>query len=221
MKRILVVAPHPDDELLGVGGMISKAIDNSDEVFICIVTRGVEPLFRSEDIETSRKEALAAHKYLGVQKTIFLDYPAVMLESVPRYKINQSILEVIQEVLPDEVYIPHEGDMQKDHTIVNEAAMVAVRPKYSHKVRAVYAYETLSETEWNIPCPHNAFIPNVYIDISNHIDRKIKALSFYQTQLSDFPQPRSIEAVQSLAKYRGSTIGVYAAEAFMLLRQIV
>lgn len=221
MKKILVIAPHADDEILGVGGTIAKNIEVGSEVYICVVTHGEEPLFSKELVDKLRKETIAAHEYLGIKKTYFLEYPAVMLENVERYKLNGSIMEVIQQVRPDEVYIPHAGDMQKDHQIVNEAAMVAVRPKYEHKISAVYAYETLSETEWNIPNTVNAFIPTVYQDISGYLERKKKALSYFTTQVSEFPDPRSLEAVESLAKYRGSTVGAKAAEAFVLIREIL
>ena len=220
MKRILVIAPHADDEILGVGGVMARNIAEGNEVYVCVVTRGEEPLFTKELVNKLRAETLAAHKFLGITKTYFLEYPAVMLEGVPRYKLNQSIMDVVSEVEPDEVYIPHAGDMQKDHQLVNEAVMVAVRPKYTHKISAVYAYETLSETEWNIPNTVNAFIPNVYVDIGSYIETKKKALAYFATQVSDFPDPRSLEAVEALAKYRGSTVKANAAEAFALIREI-
>ena len=220
MKRILVIAPHADDEILGVGGVMARNIAEGNEVYVCVVTRGEEPLFTKELVDKLRAETLAAHKFLGITKTYFLEYPAVMLEGVPRYKLNQSIMDVVSDVEPDEVYIPHAGDMQKDHQLVNEAVMVAVRPKYTHKISAVYAYETLSETEWNIPNTVNAFIPNVYVDIGSYIETKKKALAYFATQVSDFPDPRSLEAVEALAKYRGSTVKANAAEAFALIREI-
>ena len=220
MKRILVIAPHADDEILGVGGVMARNIAEGNEVYVCVVTRGEEPLFTKELVDKLRAETLAAHKFLGITKTYFLEYPAVMLEGVPRYKLNQSIMDVVSEVEPDEVYIPHAGDMQKDHQLVNEAVMVAVRPKYTHKISAVYAYETLSETEWNIPNTVNAFIPNVYVDIGSYIETKKKALAYFATQVSDFPDPRSLEAVEALAKSRGSTVKANAAEAFALIREI-
>lgn len=220
MKRILVIAPHADDEILGVGGVMARNIAEGNGVYVCVVTRGEEPLFTKELVDKLRAETLAAHKFLGITKTYFLEYPAVMLEGVPRYKLNQSIMDVVSEVKPDEVYIPHAGDMQKDHQLVNEAVMVAVRPKYTHKISAVYAYETLSETEWNIPNTVNAFIPNVYVDIGSYIETKKKALAYFATQVSDFPDPRSLEAVEALAKYRGSTVKANAAEAFALIREI-
>lgn len=220
MKKVLVVAPHADDEVLGVGGTIAKNAAQGNELYVCVVTRAAEPLFSKTLAEQVREETLRAHKLLGIKKAFFLEFPAVMLENIERYILNDSIMKVLQEINPDEVYIPHIGDMQKDHQIVNEAVMVAVRPKYRHKVRAVYAYETLSETEWNIPNTVNAFIPTVYQDISGFLEKKKQALACFETQISDFPDPRSLEAVEALAKYRGSTVEVAAAEAFVLIREI-
>jgi LmbE family N-acetylglucosaminyl deacetylase len=218
--NILVIAPHADDEILGVGATMAKCIDNGDNVYICIVTRGVKPLFDDVYMDKLRNEALLAHKILGSVKTYFLEFPSVMLEQVPRYEINNKIFNVVQEVKPDIVYMPHFGDMQKDHQIVAEAVMVAVRPKYEHAVKRIYSYETLSETGWNIPNTQNEFIPNVYEDISDYLDKKLEAMSVYESQLSDYPNPRSIEAIKALAKYRGSTVNLRAAEAFMLIREI-
>ena len=144
-----------------------------------------------------------------------------MLEDVPRYQLNQHLMDVVFETKPDVVYLPHFGDMQKDHTLTAEAAMVGLRPKYDHVVKEIYAYETLSETEWNIPHSKNVFIPNVYSDISDFLEVKLKALSMYTTQVAPFPNPRSLEAVESLAKLRGSTINRKAAEAFYLIRGIL
>jgi LmbE family N-acetylglucosaminyl deacetylase len=147
MKKILVIAPHADDEIIGLGGTLVKHITQGDEVYVCIATRGVAPLFSDEFMEQLRVETLACHKLLGVKKTFFLEFPSVMLDSVPRYELNGAMMKVFNEVQPQIVYIPHFGDMQKDHALVSEAAMVCVRPKYSYKVVGVYAYETLSETE--------------------------------------------------------------------------
>ncbi len=219
--RILVVAPHPDDEIIGVGATIAKYVAQGHVVYVCITTKGIMPLFEDSLVAQTRSETICAHKEMEIEKTFFLDFPAVMLEQIPRHEINDKILTVVSEVEPDIVYIPHFGDMQKDHQIIAEAAMVALRPKYKHKVKAVYAYETLSETEWNIPHAANAFIPNVYVDVTGFIDKKIEAMKLYESQLADFPNPRSLEAIEALAKYRGSTINVKAAEAFMLIREIM
>jgi LmbE family N-acetylglucosaminyl deacetylase len=218
--KVLIIAPHPDDELLGVGGTLIKHVHKQDRVYVCVVTRGVEPLFRAEDVQRTRDETIKCHVDLRIEKTFYLDFSAVMLEMEKRFLVNEKILDVIKESLPDIVYIPHIGDMQKDHQIVAEAAMVALRPKYDHQVKRILAYETLSETGWHIPNVSNQFIPNVYSDISEYLPQKLKAMSYYQTQLSNFPNPRSIEAIEALAKYRGSSVNVRAAEAFMLIRDI-
>lgn len=218
--RELYFAPHPDDEILGCGGTIAKHIKQGAEVYICVVTKGTEPLFKSDFIETTRAEQKRAHQLLGTKEIIYLDFPAVMLENQQRYVINQKIFELIERIQPDNVYIPHFGDMQKDHAIVSEAVMVAVRPKNAFKVKRVYSYETLSETEWNVPHNSVAFLPNCFVDISDTLSDKLNALAEFRSQLSDFPSPRSLKAVDALARLRGSTVTVDAAEAFCLIREI-
>lgn len=219
--NILVIAPHPDDEILGAGASIAKYIAEGHKVYVCIATKGCLPLFSDENVKKIREEVNRCHAFLGIEETHFLDFPAAMLEEVPRHEINDKLYQIVDKLKPDIVFIPHHGDMQKDHQMIAEAAMVALRPKYNHKVKAIYSYETLSETEWNIPHAGNTFIPNVYVDVSNFIEKKIEAMRQYASQLSDFPNPRSLEAIEALAKYRGSTINVKAAEAFALIRQIL
>lgn len=225
MEKILVFAPHPDDEVLGCGGTIAKHIAQGAEVTVCVMTCGKPPIFDDTMAKengwphTLYPEICKSHALLGVKETIFLQFPATAMETVPRYEMNGKVCQVINKVQPDIVYIPHFGDMQKDHAITVEAVMVAVRPKGAYRVPLVYAYETLSETEWNVPHSANAFIPNVFVDISDYLDTKLKAMECYQSQLGAFPDPRSLEAVEALAKLRGSTMNAKAAEAFMLLRE--
>ncbi|MDD4700436.1 MAG: PIG-L family deacetylase [Oscillospiraceae bacterium] len=217
---ILVIAPHADDEIIGVGGTIIKSNSHNEDVYVCIVTRPTNPLFNDELFDRIRRETLECHKFLGIKETYFLEFPAVMLEMEKRYEVNGKILDVINKIKPDEVYIPHAGDMQKDHQIVSDAAMVALRPKYEHVVKRIYTYETLSETGWNIPNVQNVFIPNVYNDIGGFLNTKLAAMQIYSSQISDFPNPRSVGAIEALAKYRGSTVNVMAAESFALVREI-
>lgn len=183
---------------------MARNIAEGNQVYVFIVTHGEKPVCSDEVVAAIREETIATHKFLGITKTFFGELPSVMLEQIPRYQLNDKVMQVVQEVEPDEVYIPHMGDMQKDHQLVNEAAMVAVRPKYAHKVSAVYAYETLSETEWNVSNPTNAFIPTVYNDISQYIEIKKQAWAYFKTQIAEFQDPRSLEK----------------AEAFSLVRQI-
>ena len=218
--NVLVIAPHPDDEILGVGGTMAKRVMNGDSIYVCIVTKAGEPLFREELVEHAREECREADRLLGVKETIFLDFPAVMLETVPRYQFNGKIMETVRRIKPDEVYIPHRGDMQIDHKMVVDAAMVALRPKYDHKVKRIYAYETLSETGWDIPNTVNEFIPTVYEDITDTIDKKLEAMSIFKSQLGEFPDARSNGAVEALARFRGATVGFHAAEAFALIREL-
>lgn len=221
MKKVLVIAPHPDDEILGVGGMMLKNIKDGNEVYVCIVTIGTPPLFNNvEQCEKNEQDALECHKHIGVSKTYCMRLPSTMLESIPRYELNSRILEVIRDVQPDEVYIPHYGDMQKDHQMVADAVMVAVRPKYFPQVKRVYAYETLSETGWNAPSVANEFIPNVWMDITEVLEDKLKALKFFTLQIGEFPDPRSVESIRALAKYRGTQMFYEAAEAFQLIREL-
>lgn len=225
--NVLVFAPHPDDEVLGCGGTIARNIAEGHDIYVCVVTSGHPPIYE-RDYKIAQEngwphiqypDIMKAHKLLGIKDTFFLQYPTVMLETVPRYELNGKINELIQKIKPEVVFIPHFGDMQRDHTLVSESVMVAVRPKYEGTVRYVYSYETLSETEWNIPHATNAFIPNTYVNIEPYLEKKKEAMRCFTTQLCDFPNPRSIEAVEALAKLRGSTMGVKAAEAFSLIRE--
>lgn len=219
--KVLVIAPHPDDEILGVGGTIAKHTDHGDEVTICIVTKGCAPLFSLESVEKVRGECREADKFLGVKETVFLDFPAAMLEKIPRHELNDAFVRLVQDLRPETVYIPHRGDMQLDHKMVVDALMVALRPKYKHKVNRILAYETMSETGWDIPNSANEFIPTAYNDISRFLERKLEALKFFRSQLSEYPDARSIEAVKALALYRGAMINMRAAEAFHVIREIV
>lgn len=214
--EILVFAPHNDDEVLGVGGTIARHVNEGDNVYVCSVTVGKN----KERTERIRNEASAAHEILGVTKTFFLDLPVVELANMSRLIINEKIDKITSHIKPDIIYIPHKGDMHTDHTIVAESVMVAARPVDNPQIRAIYAYETLSETEWNIPSVDNAFIPNVWSDITDTLDKKLKAMNCYQSQLYKFPHPRSLKAISSLSEFRGSTVCVNNAESFMLIRQI-
>lgn len=223
--KILVFAPHPDDEIIGCGGTMSRCIAEGNDVFVCIVTSPKPPIYDNKvAIENGWPhimfpEIKASHEIIGIKETFFLQFPCVLLENEPRNVVNGKISQVIQDVKPKIVFIPHFGDMQKDHTIVSESVMVGVRPKYAHVPQFVYSYECLSETEWNIPHTANSFIPNTFIDITEYLPQKIEAMSCYKSQLGQFPNPRSLEAIQSLAKLRGSTAGFKSAEAFSLIRE--
>ena len=218
--NVLVFAPHADDEVIGVGGTIAKRSAAGDDVYVCVVTCGMPPLYSAERTKEVQRECREADKRLAVKETIFLDFPAVLLETVPRHELNGKISEVIQRIAPDEVYIPHRGDMQLDHKMIVDACMVALRPKYKHVIRRIYAYETLSETGWDIPNTVNEFIPTVYENITDTLNDKLEAMKLFEVQLGEFPEARSIGAMEALARYRGAMVNCMAAEAFTLVREI-
>lgn len=218
--NILVIAPHPDDEVIGCGGTIAKHVKNGDNVYAVIMTKGTSPMFMPESVEKVRKECMEADKFLGVKETIMLDFPASRMEEVQRFKLNDALVDIIQGIKPVVVYIPHRGDMQLDHKQTVDAAMVALRPRYKFIPKKVYCYETVSETGWDIPNSTNEFIPNSFNDISDELNIKIKAMEMFTTQLEKYPNARSIESIKALAVYRGTTMNMKAAEAFMIIREL-
>lgn len=216
--NVLVIAPHRDDELLGVGGTILKRKANGDRVSVCVVA-ACEGMQLSEFTAGVHREMQESHKFCEIDNYTGLPFKPIILEDYPRRDMNKALFDVIAAEKPDEVYLPFWGDMQKDHRVVTEAAMVVLRSKYDHPVKRIYAYETLSETGINLPNTENAFIPNVYEDITGFLDAKLEALSYYKSQVHPFPDLRSLEAIEALAKFRGATVNVKAAEAFMLIRE--
>lgn len=219
--KIVVIAPHPDDEVLGVGGTIARSVSEGHEVQVVIVTKGTDDIFSADLIEKGRAEAKKAHFLLGVTRTIFLDFPAAKLDTIERHIINKAISEVINEVMPEIVFLPFRGDMHIDHQIVFDAAMVAIRPNKPKFPCYVFMYETLSETNWNDYKSQAQFVPDVYINISDYLETKMNALKCYASQIQSFPNERSEDSIYYLAKLRGSTVNHEAAEAFSLVRMVV
>lgn len=217
--RVLVIAPHRDDEIIGVGGTILKRKAAGDHITVCIVAAREGEANLPDYVVKLHNEMKKAHRFCRIDEYVGFPYHSSELENTPRREFNQKFLDLITAQKPEEVYIPFWGDMQKDHQAVTEAAMVALREKYDHPVKRIYAYETLSETGINLPTENYSFIPNVFEDISDYLEQKKKALSFFTTQIHPFPDLRSLETVEALAKFRGSTVNVKAAEAFMLIRE--
>lgn len=215
--KVLVIAAHPDDEILGCGAVMAKHVANKDEVYVCVATTSRNEKLRARN----EMYTLNVHKAMQVAKTFFFPYPTVELSNVNDREFTDSFNELVQKVKPEIVYIPFYGDMHTDHTKVANASMVAVRPPIAPFVKKIYAYETLSETGWNYPTADKAFIPNVYCDVSEFIEEKIKAMEMYETKIMKDPHPRSSEGIRALAKFRGGTIGVPYAEAFMCMREII
>lgn len=219
-NAVLVIAPHPDDEVLGCGGTIKKQISRNNNVYVLIMSRGKEEIYPDEMIRNVRKEALAAHSILGVSETRFLDFPAPELDLRSISELGSAISDVINELQPDTVYLPHRGDVHHDHKAVFDAGLVAARPIKGCSVKRIYSYETLSETEWANPVSGDAFMPTSFVNISDVFESKLAAMRCFKSQLKDFPYSRSLKSIEALANYRGSTVGFTHAEAFMTIRVI-
>jgi N-acetylglucosamine malate deacetylase 1 len=216
--KILVIAPHPDDEVLGCGGAMARHVEEGDKVYLCIVTKAYSPEWSQSFISKRSKEMAKAAKILGVEETQLLDFPTVKLDTLPQKDINQAIAKAVKKVDPEIVYIPYKGDLNMDHRIVYESSLVALRPM-DNCVRRILAYEVLSETEWGKPI--EPFYQNVYIDISKTLKKKLDAMKAYPSELKKLPHPRSLEVIEALARKRGSEAGMMYAEAFMLIREAV
>jgi LmbE family N-acetylglucosaminyl deacetylase len=220
MGKVLVIAPHPDDEVLGCGGTIARLAADGHDVHVAIMTRGAPPRYREADVERVRQEALAAHALLGVAQTRFLDHPAAELDRVPHAELNASMGKLFEAVGPDTLFLPFAGDIHLDHQLIFRSALVAARPHGWDYPTRIYAYETLSETNWSAPNIDPPFIPNAFIDIHETLERKLDAFACYGSQCRAFPNERSPEALRALATLRGATVHRRAAEAFLLIREI-
>jgi LmbE family N-acetylglucosaminyl deacetylase len=221
--KILVIAPHPDDEVLGCGGTIKKHTKSGDDVYLCIVTRPVVPDWPEDYIKNKDKEIKASNDFLGFKKVFFLDLPSLRLDTVPQKDLNDRINEIIKKIGPEILYIPFAGDINHDHKIVSEASLVASRPVPGFAIKKVMAYEISPSTEQGMISyekPEDIFIPNYYEDVSDYLKDKLKAMEFYGSELKEFPHPRSLKGIEVFAQKRGTECGFMAAEAFVLLREI-
>lgn len=220
IQSALVISPHPDDETLGCGGVLKRLSSAGVGTAVLTVAGPRPPIYSEETIRSSMEEALKAHAILGVKESIFLDKPAAMVAQTPHYQLNSEISEVIRRLQPQLVLIPF-VDRMIDHRTIFDSAMVATRPVESARsIRILAAYEVLSETPWTAPGIEPSFHPSWFVDISGFIEDKLRAMACYRSQVHSFPRPRSLEALKSLALYRGSTIGAGYAECFHIIRQI-
>ena len=224
-NNILIIAAHPDDELLGVGGTVSRLSRQGKTVRALVLAEGQTSRTEKREntgreiIDELRKDALSAAKEIGYASIDFCDFPDNRLDSVDLLDIIKSVFEFIDQYKPDTIFTHHHGDLNIDHRRVCEAVLTAVRPMQGEGVKRIYAFETPSSTEWNYVY-EAPFCPNVYFDISETINRKLAAMACYKSELREYPHPRSLEALKALASYRGSNVGYRYAEAFLLLREL-
>jgi len=215
--NVLIIAPHPDDEVLGCGGTIANYSKMGASVHLCIITKAYTPDWSEEYIKNRKYEINEVNKILGIAMTHNLNFPAAKLDTIQKKEIVNKLSRVINKVKPEIVFIPHLGDIHQDHQVVSQASLIALRPIRKLKIKKILAYETLSETEWGSNI--KPFLPNVYIDITNTLQKKLKAMKIYQSEIKKGYHPRSIHGIKSLASKRGSEIGIKFAEAFMMIRE--
>tara|TARA_B100000989_G_scaffold289505_1_gene261461 strand:+ start:515 stop:1186 length:672 start_codon:yes stop_codon:yes gene_type:complete len=220
---ILVIAPHADDETLGMGGTIAKYA-NEKEIHLAILTgpgKQYHPFLDDNLLKTIREESKRALKVLGIKNVIYKELPPVTLSDKPIWELNKTINQIITSLNPEIIYIPYKNDLHVDHKAISYATNVSCRPYLDNvsNLKRVLAYETLSET--NLEYVSKPFVPNVYEDISNTIDKKLKALACYKSQLQARYRPRTIETIKALGTLRGSHIGTSSAEGFLLLAEYI
>jgi len=221
--RVLAISVHPDDETLGCGGTMLRHRAAGDQLFWLIVTRAHQGQWPPDIVKEKAAEVERVASAYGVERYVQLDFPALQLHSVSEVELIEGVRKVIAEVRPGVVYVVHGGDVHTDHQAVFRAIMTVLKPFYMSElgVTRVLCYETLSSTDAAPPQFNRPFVPNVFSDISPHMDRKVEILALYRSEIQRDPGPRSASAIRALGRYRGATIGVEYAEAFMLVRELM
>jgi len=225
-SRILVIAAHPDDEVLGCGGTVARLAAEGASVSIFILADGLtsradyDPVRDAGALKAHHERAHRAGRLLGAQEVTLGGFPDQRMDTVPLLEITQAIEHEIARVRPDTVFTQHGGDLNMDHVITFRATLTATRPMAGGPVKRVYAYEVGSSTEWSFQQFEPRFQPQVFFDVSAQLETKIAAMQVYESETRAFPHPRSPEAIRATALRWGSVAGVNAAEAFQLVREI-
>jgi LmbE family N-acetylglucosaminyl deacetylase len=223
-KKILIVAAHPDDEVLGCGGTVARLVNEGYEAYTLILGEGItsrdqirNQKKRETEILMLKKNIEKAKKILGIKKTYVFDFPDNRFDSVPLLDIVKKIEEIKKKIKPNIIFTHYEKDLNIDHQITCRAVMTATRPVIQETVKEIYSFEISSSTEWSYPL---SFSPNVFFDISKTVDKKLKAMEQYTSELCEYPHPRSIKAIGIKAQNWGASIGIKFAEAFFCIRNL-
>lgn len=227
-KRVMVVAAHPDDEVLGAAGTIAWHRQRHDRVWVLVLGEGLSARFATRQAARSQhqngfarlhREMQQAHRRLGISQTFHREFPDNRFDSVDLLELVKSIETVKQQLKPQIVYTHHGGDLNIDHRLTFEAVLTACRPLPGESVERILSFEVLSSTEWAPPQARRAFLPNVFVDISPFLRHKLEAMACYRSELRRPPHPRSLQSIRAQAQLWGAKAGVHAAEAFMLIRE--
>ena len=225
VKKILIIAAHPDDEILGCGGTVARMVKEGCEAYTLILGEGItsrdevrDRAKREGEISKLRKQIYKANEIIGVKDVFVYDFPDNRFDTVSLLDIVKVVEKVKKEIQPDIIFTHYEHDLNIDHQITYRAVITATRPMVYESVKTIYSFEVLSSTEWKYP---QGYSPNVFVDISDTLDLKIKAMTEYTSELCQYPHPRSVEGIKVKAQMRGMEVGCKFAEAFMLIRNLI
>lgn len=225
MSNILVVAAHPDDEILGVGATVAKRVAQGDVARAVILGEGQTSRWKNREetppevLEKLHHDTIQAAEIIGYEKVYFADFPDNRFDHVDLLDIVKYVEKVIQEFSPEVIYTHHGGDLNIDHQMTYKAVLTATRPVGNYPVKEIYTFETLSSTEWDFSY-QNPFRPNMFEDVEHFLEKKLEAMKCYESELCDFPHPRSLEGMCVTAKKYGSVVGKAYVEAFMAVRVV-
>ncbi len=223
---VLVVAAHPDDEILGCGGTIARLAREGHQVRIAILAEGISSRYaHREDADPGQLQHLHAQAQqagnkVGAREVVLCKLPDNRLDTVPLLEVVKLVEELVARFRPEVIYTHHPGDLNVDHGVVHRAVLTATRPVAGQCVSEIYAFEVPSSTEWAFQRLEPSFRPNVFVDITKTLETKIDALACYDTEMRKFPHPRSAEALRAIATRWGSVVGLPAVEAFELIRSV-
>lgn len=225
--NILIVAAHPDDEILGVGGTIAKHIEAGDTVYALILGEGQTSRFEkredagTEMVEQLHENTMKSAAVLGIRGVYFENFADNRFDSVPLLDVVKAVERRIRELAPEIIYTHHGGDLNVDHQITYKAVLTATRPMADQPVREIYAFETVSSTEWNFTYGDEQFAPNVFVKLTDgQFEKKLSAMREYETELCEYPHPRSLEMLRAVASRWGGVVGAHYVEAFEAVRVI-
>jgi len=221
-KNILVVAAHPDDEILGCGGTIKKFVEMGYNAYTLILGEGItsrdderDRNKREKELELLKMQAYDANRFIGVGEVFLYDFPDNRFDTVPILDIIKVIEKIKSKIKPEIIFTHHEKDLNIDHQITFRAVMTATRPTKGECVQEIYAFEVPSSTEWNFPL---CYSPNIFVDIGKTLEAKISAMKAYQSEIKEYPHPRSLEGIELLARIWGMKVGLSSVEAFQAVR---
>jgi len=220
--NVLVISAHPDDETLGCGGTLLRHVAEGDQIHWLIATEGHSPRWSKDVIAKKAKEVKSVAAAYSAKSVTKLGFPSARMESLPLEDVIDGIRSAVEKTRPKIVYLPHFGDVHTDHAVVSTATMAILKSFYMKKcgVESVLAFETLSSTEAAPPYPYRAFVPNVFRDVTPYFERKLKIMKMFNTEAQSELAPRAASAIRALARFRGASVNVEYAEAFMLVREL-